>query len=78
MPRLVAATARQGCGARPIMTRSKMTRYNHCMKNFSALTVLLLSSYVVAQTPAEKLVAQSQLSPALEKNLPRLIGGRTR
>ena len=51
------------------------------MKNLSALTVLLLSSYVFAQTPAEKLVAEGQLSPTLEKNLRVLtgeIGGRTR
>jgi carboxypeptidase Q len=49
------------------------------MKNLSALTVLLLSSYVFAQTPAEKLVAEGQLSPTLEKNLRVLtdeIGGR--
>src|SRR5689334_9230056 len=49
------------------------------MKILSALTVLLLSSYVLAQTPAEKLVAEGQLSPTLEKNLRVLtdeIGGR--
>lgn len=49
------------------------------MKNLSALTVLLLSSYVFAQTPAEKLVAEGGLSPTLEKNLRMLtdeIGGR--
>jgi hypothetical protein len=48
------------------------------MKYFSALAVLLLSSCVFAQTPAEKLVAEGQLSPALEKNLRVLTGGRTR
>lgn len=49
------------------------------MKNLGALSVLLLSSYVFAQTPAEKLVAEGQLSPTLEKNLRVLtdeIGGR--
>ena len=51
------------------------------MKNLSALAVLLLSSYLFAQTPAEKLVAEGQLSPTLEKNLRVLtdeIGGRAR
>jgi hypothetical protein len=49
------------------------------MKNLSALIVLLLSSYVFAQTPAQKLIAEGQLSPTLEKNLRVLtdeIGGR--
>jgi hypothetical protein len=49
------------------------------MKNFSAFLVLLLSSYALAQAPAEKLVTEGQLSPTLEKNLLVLtdeIGGR--
>src|SRR5580765_2513519 len=49
------------------------------MKNLSALMVLLLSSYLFAQTPAEKLIAEGQVAPTLEKNLRVLtdeIGGR--
>src|SRR5438477_4397055 len=49
------------------------------MKNLSALMVLLLASYVCAQPPADKLIAEGQKSPTLEKNLRVLtdeIGGR--
>lgn len=43
------------------------------------LGLLLLSAYVIAQSPAEKLVDEGQKSPTLEKNLRALtdeIGGR--
>jgi hypothetical protein len=43
--------------------------------------VLLLSSFVFAQASTERLVAEGQVSPALEKSLCGLIGkigGRTR
>src|ERR1700756_2288118 len=71
--------SRQSCGMWPLMTRWKMTDIIGCMKILSALPVLLLSSYVFAQSPAEKLVAEGQVSPTLEKNLRVLtdeIGGR--
>jgi len=35
------------------------------MKNLKLLVVLLLSSYVAAQAPAEKLAAEGQSSPTL-------------
>jgi carboxypeptidase Q len=50
-----------------------------CMKILTVLSLLLLSSYLLAQTPADKLVAEGQQSPTLEKNLRALtdeIGGR--
>src|SRR5580765_2213685 len=50
-----------------------------CMKILTVLSLLLLSSYLLAQTPADKLVAEGQKSPTLEKNLRALtdeIGGR--
>ena len=49
------------------------------MKNLRVLTLLLFSSYLAAQTPADKLVAEGEQSPTLEKNLRALtdeIGGR--
>ncbi|MGZ7100340.1 MAG: M20/M25/M40 family metallo-hydrolase [Candidatus Angelobacter sp.] len=49
------------------------------MRKLIVLAVLLFSSFLVAQTPAEKLIAEGQLSPTLEKNLRVLtdeIGGR--
>ncbi len=49
------------------------------MKNLTAFTLLLLSSCLLAQTPADKLIAEGQQSPTLEKNLHVLtdeIGGR--
>jgi hypothetical protein len=49
------------------------------MKNLTVLTLLLLSSYLLAQTPADKLIAEGQKSPTLEKDLRALtdeIGGR--
>jgi carboxypeptidase Q len=49
------------------------------MRILRALGLLLLASYAVAQTPADKLIAEGQQSPTLEKNLRALtdeIGGR--
>ena len=49
------------------------------MKNLTVLTLLVFSSYLLAQTPADKLIAEGQKSPTLEKNLRALtdeIGGR--
>jgi len=49
------------------------------MKKLTLATLLFLSAHVLAQTPAEKLVAEGQLSPTLEKNLRALtdeVGGR--
>ncbi|HEX4602387.1 MAG TPA: hypothetical protein VH724_00190, partial [Candidatus Angelobacter sp.] len=49
------------------------------MRIFSACTLLFFSCYLLAQSPAEKLIAESQQSPTLEKNLRVLtdeIGGR--
>lgn len=49
------------------------------MRNLRLLALLLLSSYLAAQTPADKLIAEGQNSPTLEKNLRALtdeVGGR--
>ncbi len=49
------------------------------MRNLSAFTLLFFSCYLLAQSPAEKLIAEGQKSPTLEKNLRVLtdeIGGR--
>lgn len=49
------------------------------MRNLSAVTLLFFSCYLLAQSPAEKLIAEGQKSPTLEKNLRVLtdeIGGR--
>src|ERR1700681_1884643 len=49
------------------------------MRKLSALTLLLFSSWLLAQSPADKLIAEARQSPTLEKNLRVLtdeIGGR--
>jgi hypothetical protein len=49
------------------------------MRNLSAFALLFFSCYLLAQSPAEKLIAEGQKSPTLEKNLRVLtdeIGGR--
>lgn len=49
------------------------------MRKLSAFTLFFFSCYLLAQSPAEKLIAEGQKSPTLEKNLRVLtdeIGGR--
>ena len=49
------------------------------MKKLALVTLVFFSAYLLAQTPAEKLVAEGQLAPTLEKNLRALtdeVGGR--
>lgn len=49
------------------------------MRRLRLLALLLLSSYLAAQTPADKLITEGEKSPTLEKNLRMLtdeIGGR--
>jgi hypothetical protein len=53
--------------------------FNRRMRHLKPLALLLVSSYLSAQAPAGKLVAEGQSSPTLEKNLRALtddIGGR--
>jgi carboxypeptidase Q len=49
------------------------------MKQLTLVTLLLFSAYLFAQAPADKLIAEGQKSPTLEKNLRALtdeVGGR--
>ena len=57
----------------------QLTRYNFHMRRLRLLALLLLSSYLAAQTPADKLITEAEKAPTLEKNLRVLtdeIGGR--
>src|SRR4029077_305552 len=49
------------------------------MRKLSAFILFFFSCYLLAQSPAEKLIAEGQKSPTLEKNLRALtdeVGGR--
>src|SRR5262249_51285813 len=67
--RLARLNVRFGHGCMPQNPGTSFSRYNRRMRILAMSGLALSISCAMAQTPADKLIAEGQQSPTLERNL---------